>query len=146
MEKHEHEVSGEDGQLPVVRMMVLETDEPHHETQSRRGTFGEILHHHFADAGRAHDPPLGIETDRRFVVTENGGTMPKVSDFQDCHALLITGSMYDAHGDNPWILELLDLLKSERERQTTFSSSLPNPPSTPPSPFSFLISDFLGSL
>ncbi|KAK4221039.1 putative glutamine amidotransferase [Podospora fimiseda] len=110
MEKHEHEVTG-DGQLPVVRMIVLETDEPHRETQSRRGTFGEILHHHFAAAGKAHDPPLGIETDRRFIVTENGGTMPKFSDFEDCHALLITGSVYDAHGDNPWILELLDLLK-----------------------------------
>lgn len=113
MEKHEHEVTSED-QLPVVRMMVLETDEPHRETQSRRGTFGEILHHHFADAGKAHDPPLGIETDRRFVVTEKGGTMPKFSEFENYHALLITGSMYDAHGDTPWILELLDLLKSRR--------------------------------
>jgi hypothetical protein len=27
--------------------------------------------------------------------------------------LLITGSVYDAHGDNPWILELLSLLKGE---------------------------------
>ncbi|KAK4165475.1 putative glutamine amidotransferase [Cladorrhinum sp. PSN259] len=110
MEKHEHEITGKD-QLPVIRMMVLETDEPHRDTKNRRGTFGEILHHHFVDAGKAHDPPLGIETDRRFVVTEKGGTIPKFSEFEDCHALLITGSVYDAHGDNPWVLELLDLLK-----------------------------------
>ncbi|KAK1759928.1 putative glutamine amidotransferase [Echria macrotheca] len=105
------ETTEQAGETPTVRMMVLETDEPHHETQSRRGTFGSILHKHFTDAGAAHDPPLGIETDRRFVVTEKGGTMPKLEDFESCHALLITGSVYDAHGDVPWILELLELLK-----------------------------------
>jgi hypothetical protein len=97
--------------LPVVRMMVLETDEPHPETKSRRGTFGQILHHHFADAGAAHDPPLGIKTDTRYIVTEKGGTIPMYSEFEGFHALLITGSMYSATDDNPWILELLALLK-----------------------------------
>lgn len=96
---------------PVVRMIVLETDEPHPETKSRRGTFGEILHHHFAAAGNAHDPPLGIETDMRYIVTEKGGAVPKYEEFEGCHALLITGSMFSATGDNPWILELLDLLR-----------------------------------
>ncbi|KAK4223042.1 hypothetical protein QBC38DRAFT_60956 [Podospora fimiseda] len=110
MEKHEHKITG-DGQLPVVRMIVLETDEPNRGTQSRRGPFGEILHHHFAAAGKAQDLFLGIETDRRFVVTEKGGTMSKFSDFEDYHVVLITGSIYDADGDNPWILELLGLLK-----------------------------------
>ncbi|KAK3315950.1 class I glutamine amidotransferase-like protein [Apodospora peruviana] len=99
------------GSRPRVRMMVLETDEPSRETKKLRGSFSEILHKHFADAGEAHDPPLGIETDRRFVVTDQGGKIPKYEEFESCHALLITGSMYDAHGDNPWILELLDLLK-----------------------------------
>jgi hypothetical protein len=92
-------------------MMILETDEPHRKTQSRRGTFGSVLHKHFADAGAAHDPPLGIETDRRFVVPEKGGEIPRFEDFEGCHALLITGSMYDAHGDDGWILELLGLLR-----------------------------------
>jgi hypothetical protein len=96
---------------PTVRMMVLETDEPHPETKSRRGTFGEILHHHFAKAGEDHDPPLGIETDTRYVITEKGGTMPKADEFDNCEALLITGSVYDAHGNEPWILGLLALLK-----------------------------------
>ncbi|KAL2167996.1 hypothetical protein VTG60DRAFT_531 [Thermothelomyces hinnuleus] len=96
---------------PVVRMMVLETDEPHPETKSRCGTFGEILHHHFLDAGNAHDPPLGIETDTRYVISEKGGSMPKFQDFKNCHALLITGSTYSASGNDPWILELLALLK-----------------------------------
>ncbi|KAL2177505.1 uncharacterized protein P884DRAFT_200553, partial [Thermothelomyces heterothallicus CBS 202.75] len=74
--------------------------------------FGEILHHHFLDAGNAHDPPLGIETDIRYVISEKGGLMPKFQDFKNCHALLITGSTYSASGNDPWILELLTLLKA----------------------------------
>ncbi|KAL2145249.1 hypothetical protein VTI28DRAFT_7617 [Corynascus sepedonium] len=108
---------------PVVRMMVLETDEPHPETKSRRGTFGEIVHHHFLDAGNAHDPPLGIETDTRYVITEKGGTMPVYEDFENCHALLITGSMYSANGNEPWIQELLDLLKELWRRHPRMSFS-----------------------
>ncbi|KAM7217973.1 gmp synthase [Rhypophila decipiens] len=99
------------GPRPIVRMMVLETDEPHPETKDRKGSFGEILHQHFVKAGEAHDPPLGIETDIRFVIPEKGGKIPKYEEFEDCHALLITGSVYDAHGDDPWILELLQLLR-----------------------------------
>ncbi|KAL2150575.1 hypothetical protein VTH82DRAFT_7138 [Thermothelomyces myriococcoides] len=96
---------------PVVRMMVLETDEPHPETKTRRGTLGEIAHHHFLNAGNAHNPPLGIETDTRYVIPENGGSMPVYEDFENCHALLITGSTYSASGNDPWILDLLALLK-----------------------------------
>ncbi|KAJ4288722.1 hypothetical protein N0V88_007256 [Collariella sp. IMI 366227] len=92
-------------------MIVLETDDPHPDTKERKGSFGEILHRHFTDAGNAHDPPLGIETDMRYVVTERGGVMPKYEDFEHCHALLITGSTYSATDNNPWILDLMSLLK-----------------------------------
>ncbi|KAI6779769.1 uncharacterized protein J7T54_005799 [Emericellopsis cladophorae] len=95
----------------IVRLMVLETDKPHPDTQSEKGSFGEIVHRHFSDAGKAHHPPLGVETDQVFVVTEQGGQMPKFQDFDGFDGLLITGSMYDAHGDNQWIQDLLALLK-----------------------------------
>lgn len=120
MEPRRDETTKQSGDTPTIRMMVLETDKPHKETESRRGNFGAILHKHFTDAGAAHDPPLGIETDRRFVVTEQGGKMPKFEDFEGCKAVLITGSMYDAHGENPWILELLELLESESPSDSTF--------------------------
>ncbi|KAL4956599.1 class I glutamine amidotransferase-like protein [Aspergillus filifer] len=97
---------------PVVRLMVLETDKPHPDTYSERGTFGQILHEHFSIAGRAHHPPLGVETDQIFVVTEQGGRMPTVEEFNGFDGLLITGSVYDAHGDNEWILQLLKLLRT----------------------------------
>ncbi|QPG95512.1 hypothetical protein C2857_001040 [Epichloe festucae Fl1] len=95
----------------VVRIMVLETDEPHPDTQSERGSFGQILHHHFAKAGAEHHPPLAVETNQVFVVTERGGRMPDKEELDGYDGLLITGSLYDAHGENPWILELLALLK-----------------------------------
>lgn len=96
---------------PKARLMVLETDKPHPDTESEKGSFGEILHQHFSKAGAAHDPPLAVETNQIFVVTEQGGRMPTKDEFDGYDGLLITGSIYDAHGNNPWILELLALLK-----------------------------------
>ncbi|KAI9037097.1 type 1 glutamine amidotransferase [Aspergillus affinis] len=96
----------------VVRLMVLETDIPHPDTYSVRGSFGGIVYDHFSKAGRAHHPPLGVETDQVFVVTEQGGRMPGVQEFERFDGLLITGSVYDAHANNEWILQLLDLLKA----------------------------------
>ncbi|EWG49621.1 hypothetical protein FVEG_09101 [Fusarium verticillioides 7600] len=95
----------------VVKVFVLETDTPHPDTQTERGSFGEILHRHFSEAGSKHHPPLGVETEQVFAVTEEGGRMPKVEEFEGYDGLLITGSMYDAHGDNQWIHDLLHLLK-----------------------------------
>lgn len=92
-------------------MLVLETDEPHPETHERKGSFGQIFDSLFKKAGDAHDPPLGVETVMRFIVENEGGTIPKFEEFEDVKAVLITGSMYDAHGDDEWILKLMKLLK-----------------------------------
>lgn len=98
---------------PMLRIMVLETDLPHPDTHAEKGSFGEIVHHLFSVAGKEHHPPLGVETDQVFVVTEQGGRMPKYSDFEGFDGLLITGSMYDAHGNDQWILDLLEVLRGE---------------------------------
>lgn len=95
----------------VVRIMVLETDKPHPDTQYEKGSFGEIVHDHFSRAGEQHHPPMGVQTDQVFVVTEQGGRMPTFDEFDDVDGLLISGSMFDAHGDNEWILQLLELLR-----------------------------------
>ncbi|KAL1297501.1 hypothetical protein AAFC00_005020 [Neodothiora populina] len=94
-----------------VRMMVFETDEPHPDTTETKGSFGQIFDRLFKTAGDNHTPPLEIETAMRFVVEPKGGSLPSLDDLTDVHAILITGSMYDAHGDDEWILKLLDLLK-----------------------------------
>jgi GMP synthase-like glutamine amidotransferase len=101
----------------VVRMLVFETDEPHPKTKEAKGGFGEIFDSLFKEAGDEHQPPLGIETDMHYIVNdpENGhhGHVPHFSEIDSSiTAILITGSMYDAHGDDPWINELLDLLKA----------------------------------
>jgi hypothetical protein len=46
-------------------------------------------------------------------VTEKGGKVPKYEEFEGVKGVLITGSMYDAHGDDQWILDLLALLRGE---------------------------------
>lgn len=114
----------------TIRLIILETDEAHPETQDRRGSFGNVLEETFTTAGRQHDPPLGVEAVMKFVVEEKGGKVPSVEEFEGAEAVLITGmlanlksndladisgSMYDAHGDDEWILKLLKLLRGKRE-------------------------------
>jgi hypothetical protein len=95
-----------------VRMLVLETDEPHPDTQKEKGSFGDILNELLANAGEAHKPKLGIETMMQYIVEPEGGSIPKKEEItDDIHAILITGSEWDAHGDDKWIHELMDLIR-----------------------------------
>lgn len=96
-----------------VRMLVLETDEPHPDTKIEKGSFGEVFDTLFKEAGENHDPNLGIETVMKYVVEDDGGKVPKFEeiDAEDIHAILVTGSMYDAHGNEGWILQLIELVK-----------------------------------
>lgn len=99
-----------------INMLVFETDEPHPETEDRKGSFGDIFHDLFTKAGAEHDPPLSVKTSMHYIVddpdNEKNGHVPSLSEIpENVHAILITGSVYDAHGDDKWISQLLDLLK-----------------------------------
>lgn len=95
-----------------VRMLVLETDEPHPDTQEEKGSFGEILNKLLVHAGEAHNPKLAIETAMQYIVEPEGGQIPKKEEItDDVHAILITGSEWDAHSDDPWIHKLMDLIR-----------------------------------
>jgi hypothetical protein len=95
-----------------IRMLVLETDTPHPDTKKEQGGFGEVLGELFKQAGDDHDPPLGIETVMQYVIEDDGGRIPKAEEIgDDIRAILITGSMYNAHGDTPWVLKLIELIK-----------------------------------
>jgi GMP synthase-like glutamine amidotransferase len=94
-----------------VRMLVLETDEAHPETQQEIGSMGAIMRELFLEAGEKHDPKLGVETRMHFVPEPDGGRVPEPEELQDTHAILITGSRYDAHGDDEWILKLINLIR-----------------------------------
>lgn len=101
---------------PRVRIIVLETDEAHPDTHEEKGSFGEILHSHFQHAGAEHVPTLAVDTDIKFVVEDKGGTVPRFEEFDDYQGVLITGSMYDAHANNPWILKLIFVMKGTTEQ------------------------------
>lgn len=95
-----------------VRMLVLETDETHPETQKEIGGFGEVFNNLFIKAGDDHDPQLGIETMMQYIVEPEGGEVPGPKDIpEDLHAILITGSEWDAHGDDPWIHKTMDFIR-----------------------------------
>lgn len=99
----------------TVRLYILETDEPHPDTQAERGSFGNVLHELFTEAGSLHRPPLKVEAEMHYVVedgSENAGHVPTADEIpEDTRAILITGSMYDAHSDDKWILKLIKLLQ-----------------------------------
>lgn len=95
-----------------VRMLVLETDDPHPETQEEIGSFGEVLNEVLVRAGEQHDPKLAISTIIHYAVEPRGGRIPEPSEItDDIHAILITGSVYDAHSNDAWVLKLMDLIK-----------------------------------
>ncbi|OAF98994.1 class I glutamine amidotransferase-like protein [Paraphaeosphaeria sporulosa] len=95
-----------------VRMLVLETDDPHPDTQEEKGSFGEVLNDLLVEAGEQHDPKLAIETIIHYAVEPRGGRIPEPPEItDDIHAILITGSVYDAHSDEAWVLKLLNLIK-----------------------------------
>ena len=100
----------------AINILILETDEPHPETKDRKGSFGQIFHDLFSEAGSQHEPPLKVTTSMHYIVddpdNDHHGQVPAASEIPDTtRAILITGSMYDAHGDDAWIMQLLDLLK-----------------------------------
>lgn len=104
--------------MAPIKILILETDEPHPKIQNDKGSYAEILEEHFKKAGRNHDPVLEVEVDTHFVVddSDNGkeGRVPKASEIdEDIQGVLITGSMYDAHGDEKWIKDLMGLLTGE---------------------------------
>lgn len=95
-----------------VRMLVLETDAVHPDTHKEIGSFGEVFNDLLVRAGDTHDPPLGIETMMQYIVEPDGGRVPDHSDIpKDLHAILITGSEWDAHGDDEWIHKLMEFIK-----------------------------------
>lgn len=95
-----------------VRMLVLETDDPHPDTQEEKGSFGEVLNEVLSRAGENHDPKLSIETVMHYAVEPRGGRIPEPSEIgEGIHAILITGSVYDAHSNDEWVLKLMKLIK-----------------------------------
>jgi GMP synthase-like glutamine amidotransferase len=95
-----------------VRILVLETDEPHPDTQREVGSFGEVFNELFLKAGDQHEPKLGVETMMQYIVEPEGGEVPSPKDLpEDLHAILITGSEWDAHGNDEWIKKLMKLIE-----------------------------------
>ena len=104
-----------------VRLMALEVDSVFETTRERRGTFGDIFHELFTTAGAEHDPPLEVETIVRFVVEPEGGAIPVIEELEHfgVKAVVFSGSKYDAHSDDAWILKLVKWIQGTRGSSRT---------------------------
>ena len=99
-----------DNRYPPLRIIVLETDQPRLDADGR-SLMAELIQDHLSKAGAAHHPPLEVETTTVCVIPEWKGRMPSKDEFDSYDGLVLTGSLYDAFGNDPWILDLLVVLK-----------------------------------
>lgn len=71
----------------------------------------------FSRVGSALSPPIDTQVTPCYVVGNNDpsleedGRLPEVSELGGYDGVLITGSKYDAHGDNLWILKLMEWIQ-----------------------------------
>lgn len=100
--------------MPVrVRLLILETDQPLSPINSSRGGYGNLFQQLFSSVGSDLDPAIDVHVTPCYVVgnndssSEEDGSLPDISTLNNYDGVVITGSKYDAHGDNPWILRLI---------------------------------------
>ncbi|RPB14003.1 GMP synthase [Morchella conica CCBAS932] len=104
-----------------VRILVLETDYPLAPIHSTRGSYGEIFGKLFSKVGSELDPPIDVETVPCYVVghedstSKETGELPDIKEVEEYDGILITGSKYDAHGDDPWIHRLIEWIRTAWE-------------------------------
>ncbi len=99
----------DDKPLPL-RIIVLETDQPRLDANGH-SSMAELIQLHLSKAGAAHHPPLEVHTTTVCVIPEWKGRIPSMDEFDGYDGLLLTGSLYDAFGNDSWILDLLAVLK-----------------------------------
>ena len=91
-----------------IHLLVLETDTPLPKIYKERGSFTDIFHELFEKAGKSLKPPIDVETSSYYVVGDEAD-YPASLDGVD--AILLTGSKYDAHGNDPWIHKLISFTR-----------------------------------
>lgn len=100
-----------------VKILVLETDiQPL--VGSDKGDIGKAFQELFSRVGKMRTPLLPVSVTSHYVVgnmsdsdAPYGGELPTIDALLEYHGILITGSKYCAHGDAPWILNLMTWLK-----------------------------------
>ena len=93
---------------PHLRLAILECDTPLDGTRAKYGSYGGV----FTSLLHAGAETLGIPGDdlriTRWDVVEKG----EYPDLQDIDAVLITGSRFSAFDSTPWIVRLVEFVKT----------------------------------
>ncbi|KAL4793096.1 hypothetical protein BDV19DRAFT_391538 [Aspergillus venezuelensis] len=94
------------------RVAILECDTPLKPIVQERGTYGDIFKN-FLFRGRETYAHHGGTTDVDLqITTRNMVNMDTLPPLDATDSILLTGSKHDAGGDDPWILRLLEYVKS----------------------------------
>lgn len=97
----------------TVRLLVLEAELPHPEVHERRGRLVHMFEEIFRKAGDQQKPPINVEVSSRFIV-DGEEKLPSMSEMRENYdAVLVTGSEFDAHGDDEWILRLIEWIQGK---------------------------------
>jgi hypothetical protein len=100
-----------------IRLLILETDTPLPPIHSERGGYAAIFQELLRKVGGELSPPIDVHVTPCYVVGNNDpsspedGALPDISECATYNGVLITGSKYDAHGNNPWILKLVQWIQ-----------------------------------
>lgn len=91
-----------------IHLLVLETDTPLPKIYKERGSFADIFGELFDKAGKALKPPVQVETSSYYVV---GDEAEYPESLEGVDAILLTGSKFDAHGNDDWIHKLISFTR-----------------------------------
>ncbi|RPA75908.1 GMP synthase [Ascobolus immersus RN42] len=101
-----HKTSSGSRHRQQVKLLVLETDVTLEPVQDSHGSYADLFEKTFKRVAKEQDPPIDIKVHSIYIVGEHHCNLPSEDELQNYNAVLITGSKYDAHGDDKWILEL----------------------------------------
>jgi hypothetical protein len=91
-----------------IHLLVLETDTPLPKIYKERGSFADIFHELFQKAAKSMKPPVQVETSSYYVV---GDEPDYPASLDGVNAILLTGSKFDAHGNDKWIHKLISFTR-----------------------------------
>lgn len=101
-----------------VRILILESDRlPRSHDGHNSTSVAASFQHLFTKVGKTQSPPISVEVESEYIVGKSddpdgkGGKLPSLDVLKNFKGVLITGSRHDAHGDAPWIEELVKWLK-----------------------------------
>lgn len=103
---------------PPLRIAILECDTPLQNTNSKYGGYGGVFTSLLHRGASSLSPPLGPLPESSLQITKyDVVTAQEYPDLSSIDAILISGSRHTSFDNDPWILKLVDFVKSILEQE-----------------------------